>query len=166
LVSTCTRNGSPTTSATDHVHVGQPDKQRAHARSVGLPRGSGGWTGAGTSNSGAPAPHNRTPKSASYPTRRSEAPDYQQNPRQAPRSGRRRTSQASAAHRTVRSSISEAPIALRTGGGRELVRRGSSGPKFLPPRADKQPRLAYDLLVGRRRLIVEVVLCGDRFANY
>jgi hypothetical protein len=41
----------------DHVHVGQPDEQRAHARSVGLHRGSGGWTGVGTSDSGAPAPH-------------------------------------------------------------------------------------------------------------
>ena len=59
----------------DHVHVGQPDEQRAHARSVGLHRGSGGWTGVGTSDSGAPAPHPRTPRSANYPTRKSEEPD-------------------------------------------------------------------------------------------
>jgi hypothetical protein len=39
---------------TDHDDVGQPDEQGAHARSVGLHRGSGGSNGVGTTDSPSP----------------------------------------------------------------------------------------------------------------
>jgi putative transposase len=52
----------------DDVDVGQSDKERAHARSVGLHRGSGGSNGVGTTDSpspcaapGGPPLHDNTP---------------------------------------------------------------------------------------------------------
>jgi len=55
-------------------HIGQADEQRAHARSVGLHRGSGGAVGVGTTDSPSPCAAPGGPQLHPYTPLRSEAP--------------------------------------------------------------------------------------------